>query len=204
MTARTWLITGVSSGFGRELASHLLNRGEAVAAEVAPFGIGVSIVEPGGARTEFRYGSARVADLMPEYDNTPAHAFQRMLDPAHGLAPGDPAHMAARIIDSVDIEPAPLRINAWLPSTPIHHRHPPPADQRLRAADRPGRLHRLPAQRVDGATPAHSRGLWRNTVRQGHRHPGTRPRRSAGGPFASGSRHRSQLPITLVSHLGCR
>jgi NAD(P)-dependent dehydrogenase (short-subunit alcohol dehydrogenase family) len=83
---------------------------EAVAAEVAPFGIGITIVEPGGARTEFRYGSARVADLMPEYDNTPAHAFQRMLDPANGLAPGDPARMAARIIDSVDIEPAPLRM----------------------------------------------------------------------------------------------
>jgi NAD(P)-dependent dehydrogenase (short-subunit alcohol dehydrogenase family) len=83
---------------------------EAVAAEVAPFGIGITIVEPGGARTEFRYGSARVADLMPEYDNTPAHAFQRMLDPANGLAPGDPARMAARIIVSVDIEPAPLRM----------------------------------------------------------------------------------------------
>lgn len=83
---------------------------EAVAAEVAPFSIGVTIVEPGGARTEFRYGSARVADLMPEYDNTAAHAFRRMLDPANGLAPGDPARMAARIINSVDIEPAPLRM----------------------------------------------------------------------------------------------
>jgi NAD(P)-dependent dehydrogenase (short-subunit alcohol dehydrogenase family) len=83
---------------------------EAVAHEVAPFGIGVTIVEPGGARTEFRYGSARVANLMPEYDATPAHAFQRMLDPANGLAPGDPARMAARIIDSVDTEPAPLRM----------------------------------------------------------------------------------------------
>ncbi len=83
---------------------------EAVAQEVAPFGIGVTIVEPGGARTEFRYGSARVANLMPEYDDNPAHAFQRMLDPASGLAPGDPARMAARIIDSVDTEPAPLRI----------------------------------------------------------------------------------------------
>jgi len=83
---------------------------EAVAQEVAPFGIGVTIVEPGGARTEFRYGSARVADLMPEYDGNPAHAFQRMLDPANGLAPGDPARMAARIIGSVDTEPAPLRM----------------------------------------------------------------------------------------------
>jgi NAD(P)-dependent dehydrogenase (short-subunit alcohol dehydrogenase family) len=83
---------------------------ESVAAEVAPFGIGVTIVEPGGARTEFRYGSARVAELMPEYDGNPAHAFQRMLDPANGLAPGDPTRMAARIIDSVDTEPAPLRM----------------------------------------------------------------------------------------------
>ncbi|MFC8661285.1 SDR family oxidoreductase [Streptomyces sp. NPDC057199] len=83
---------------------------EAVAQEVAPFGIGVTIVEPGGARTEFRYGSARVATLMDAYDGTPAHAFQAMLDPANGLAPGDPQRMAARIIESVDTEPAPLRM----------------------------------------------------------------------------------------------
>ena len=83
---------------------------EAVAQEVAPFGIGMTIVEPGGARTEFRYGSAQVAQLMPVYDATPAHSFLRMLDPGNGLAPGDPARMAARIIESVDVEPAPLRL----------------------------------------------------------------------------------------------
>ncbi|HEY5515787.1 MAG TPA: SDR family oxidoreductase [Pengzhenrongella sp.] len=83
---------------------------EAVAQEVAPFGIGMTIVEPGGARTEFRYGSAQVAELSPVYDDNPAHAFLAMLDPANGLAPGDPARMASRIIESVDIEPAPLRM----------------------------------------------------------------------------------------------
>ena len=83
---------------------------ESVAQEVAPFGIGVTLVEPGGARTEFRYGSAKVAKLMPEYEGSPAHGFLKMLDSANGLAPGDPARMAARIIESVGREPAPLRM----------------------------------------------------------------------------------------------
>lgn len=83
---------------------------ESVAQEVAPFGIGVTVVEPGGARTEFRYGSAQVADPLPAYAGTPARSFEKMLDPANGLAVGDPARMAAAIIDSVDRQPAPLRL----------------------------------------------------------------------------------------------
>ncbi len=81
---------------------------ETVAQEVAEFNIGVTIVEPGGARTEFRYGSARVADFMPEYDHV--HGFLNMLDKSRGLAVGDPAEMAKRIIESVEINPAPLRM----------------------------------------------------------------------------------------------
>ena len=81
---------------------------ESVAQEVAKYNIGITIVEPGGARTQFRYGSAHVANLMPEYDHV--HGFLNMLDPNKGLAPGDPAKMAARMIESVDIEPAPLRM----------------------------------------------------------------------------------------------
>ena len=83
---------------------------ESVAQEIAPFGVKVTIVEPGGARTDFRYRSAHVAELMPEYDDNPAHAFLRMLDPQNGLAAGDPVRMASRIIEAVDDTQAPLRI----------------------------------------------------------------------------------------------
>lgn len=81
---------------------------ESVAQEVAKFNIGVTIVEPGGARTEFRYGSAKVASLTPEYEHV--HGFLNMLDKSKGLTPGDPVKMAERIIESVDKEPAPLRM----------------------------------------------------------------------------------------------
>ena len=81
---------------------------ESLAQEVDKFNIGVTIVEPGGARTEFRYGSAQVANLMPEYDHI--HGFLNMLDKSKGLAPGNPTLMATRIIESVDKNPAPLRM----------------------------------------------------------------------------------------------
>ena len=81
---------------------------ESVAQEVAKFNIKVTIVEPGGARTEFRYGSAKVAKLTPEYDHV--HGFLNMLDASKGLAPGDPAKMAARIIESVDKPDTPLHM----------------------------------------------------------------------------------------------
>ena len=83
---------------------------DSLSQEMAPFNIGVTIVEPGGARTEFRYKSAKIAKPIKAYDNTPAHAFQKMLDRKNGLAAGDPERMAARIIESVDITPAPLRV----------------------------------------------------------------------------------------------
>ena len=81
---------------------------ESVAQEVAEFNIKVTIVEPGGARTAFRYGSAKVANLTKEYDHV--HGFLNMLDPAKGLAPGDPAKMAEHIIESVDKKDTPLHM----------------------------------------------------------------------------------------------
>lgn len=79
---------------------------ESVAQEVSQFNIGVTLVEPGGARTEFRYVSAKVANLMLEYES--CHGFLNMLDPTKGLAAENPVKIASHIIESVDQDIAPM------------------------------------------------------------------------------------------------
>jgi len=83
---------------------------DALAGEVAPLGIGVTIVEPGAARTNFRYGSSVLAARMEDYDGTPAAAIRRILTERTTEGVGDPALMAATMIASADQEPAPRRL----------------------------------------------------------------------------------------------
>ncbi|MCZ2847107.1 SDR family oxidoreductase [Modestobacter sp. VKM Ac-2978] len=94
---------------------------EALAPEVAPFGIGVTIVEPGGARTDFGHGGLRFADPLDAYDVSPAAAVRTFRDGGPPGVIGDPARMAAAMIDSVDRDPAPLRLvlgsDSWVGMT---------------------------------------------------------------------------------------
>ncbi|WP_305784442.1 SDR family oxidoreductase [Symbioplanes lichenis] len=83
---------------------------EALAAEVAPFGIGVTIVEPGGARTSFAGSSLRLGAPLAAYDGTPAAFVRAFAGDAVPPLPGDPAKIAARIVASAEEEPAPLRM----------------------------------------------------------------------------------------------
>ncbi|MFG2043829.1 SDR family oxidoreductase [Dactylosporangium sp. NPDC048998] len=83
---------------------------DALAGEVAPFGIGVTIVEPGGARTNFRYGGSVLADRIKAYDGTPAAGIRRILTERTTEGIGDPALMATAMIASVDQDPAPRRL----------------------------------------------------------------------------------------------
>jgi NAD(P)-dependent dehydrogenase (short-subunit alcohol dehydrogenase family) len=83
---------------------------EAVMQEVAPFSIGVTIIEPGGARTAFRFGGAQLGPKMDVYEGTPAGMTRRMLQDTSRLPNGDPVKMVKVMIDSVDQNPAPKRI----------------------------------------------------------------------------------------------
>ncbi|WP_432542635.1 SDR family oxidoreductase [Kineococcus sp. SYSU DK002] len=82
---------------------------EANAKDLAPFGIGVTIVEPGSAATGFRVGGSRLPEPLAAYDGTPAAMSRRIQDPALPSV-SDPAKVAAAIIASVDRTPAPLRL----------------------------------------------------------------------------------------------
>lgn len=83
---------------------------DAVAQEVAVFGIGCTLVEPGGARTNFRYVSSRVGPKIAAYDASPSRHVNRMLEEATAVAIGDPAKMVQCMIASVDQNPAPMRL----------------------------------------------------------------------------------------------
>jgi NAD(P)-dependent dehydrogenase (short-subunit alcohol dehydrogenase family) len=83
---------------------------DAVAQEVEPFGIGVTIVEPGGARTGFRSPGAQLGPQLGAYAGTPAAQVHAILGDGTIVAPGDPAKMASAIIASADENPAPRRI----------------------------------------------------------------------------------------------
>jgi len=83
---------------------------DSIAQELAPFKIGVTIVEPGGARTNFRFGGSQVGRKMEAYEGTPAGMVHRMLEDTSRLPPGDPAKMVQIMIDSIEQNPAPKRI----------------------------------------------------------------------------------------------
>ena len=82
---------------------------EAVAQEVAPFGIAFTLVEPGPARTDFAAGLVS-PPTMAEYDDTPAGAVRRAVTDGSFELIGDPAKMAQAMIDSTARTPAPRRL----------------------------------------------------------------------------------------------
>ncbi len=82
---------------------------EAVAQEVAPFGIEFTIVEPGPTRTNFGAGLDN-APPMAEYENTPSGELRRALAAGTFAISGDAAKVVQAMIDSVAVTPAPRRL----------------------------------------------------------------------------------------------
>lgn len=79
---------------------------QALATEVAGFGIKVTLIEPAGYATDWSGASSKRADQMPDYDE--ARAAIAAFRTNH--VPGDPAATGAAILKVVDAADPPLRI----------------------------------------------------------------------------------------------
>ena len=82
---------------------------EAAAQEVAPFGIGFTIVEPGPTRTGFRAALVSPPPLAA-YEDTPAGEVRRAIASGAFALRGDAGKMAQAMINVAGISPAPRRL----------------------------------------------------------------------------------------------
>jgi NAD(P)-dependent dehydrogenase (short-subunit alcohol dehydrogenase family) len=81
---------------------------QALAQEVAPFGVHVTLIEPGGFDTDWAGSSSRSADPLPAYADL--HAAIEEVRKTRWAAPGDPNASAAALLKVVDAEEPPLRV----------------------------------------------------------------------------------------------
>jgi NADP-dependent 3-hydroxy acid dehydrogenase YdfG len=82
---------------------------EALAAEIAPFNIKLTLIEPGAFRTQFANGSLKTAIPMKEYDGILDNT-RKLYQTIGGNQPGDPDKAAKIMIELVDHPTPPLRL----------------------------------------------------------------------------------------------
>lgn len=85
---------------------------ESLAAEIQPFGIKVTIIEPGFFRTDFLGDNSLAvsAAAIPDYIGTPAGNMRDFAASANHAQPGNPAKLAAGIVTLVNSANSPLRM----------------------------------------------------------------------------------------------
>jgi len=82
---------------------------EVLANEVKPLGIKVTIIEPGGFRTDWAGSSMRILPVQEDYDQT-VGAMNRYRQSTAPSWPGDPARAARIIVDIARLDDPPLRL----------------------------------------------------------------------------------------------
>jgi NAD(P)-dependent dehydrogenase (short-subunit alcohol dehydrogenase family) len=95
------------SGYYAASKAALEGMSGALYAELKPLGISVTVIEPGGFRTDFAGRSlAQSSTVIDDYADT-AGRRRKEHDTAHGTQPGDPAKAAEAIIAAVEFDEPP-------------------------------------------------------------------------------------------------
>lgn len=99
-------------GFGIYNASKFAVEGfsEALAIEIAPLGIKLTIVEPGPFRTKFAGDNFRQAEKIIDDYNQTAGIFRQKIKAVDGKQEGDPVKAAIAIFNITKLEKPPLRL----------------------------------------------------------------------------------------------
>src|ERR1700692_2242757 len=83
---------------------------DALAMEVAPFGVKICTLEPGGIRTNWaRRSGQNTPDLLPDYENS-VGSILKMLRGLEGRAEGDPRKIAHVIVQLANSDEVPVRL----------------------------------------------------------------------------------------------
>ncbi|QVI30317.1 SDR family NAD(P)-dependent oxidoreductase [Mycolicibacterium neoaurum] len=109
-----WAVTGFS---------------DVLSQEVAPLGIKVTVLEPGGMRTDWAGSSMRVDPVREEYAETVGAAAS--VSSTKSIGASDPAKVAELVLQIVDMDEPPLRLLVG----PDAYRYATAAGRRLLASD---------------------------------------------------------------------
>jgi NAD(P)-dependent dehydrogenase (short-subunit alcohol dehydrogenase family) len=110
MSSMGGLVTFPAVGFYHMSKFAVEGLSETLAKELTPFGLGVTVVEPGSFRTDFRGSSMKQSPIrIPAYENTTGKARDALFA-GHGKQPGDPALAVKAIISAVQADHPPLHL----------------------------------------------------------------------------------------------
>src|SRR5260370_35566775 len=80
-----------------------------MATEMAPLGVKVTVIEPGGFRTDFAGSSTKIQEVRAEYNSTVGKAARFQVE-YNGKHPEDPAKSAQIILKVAETKEPPRRL----------------------------------------------------------------------------------------------